>query len=30
MKKILIPIDGSPLSVKVGESAVELGKLIGA
>ena len=30
MKKILIPIDGSPLSVKVGESAAELGKLLGA
>lgn len=30
MKKILVPIDGSPLSVKVGESAVKLGKLIGA
>ena len=30
MKKILIPIDGSPLSVKVGESAAELGRLIGA
>ncbi|HPX00134.1 MAG TPA: universal stress protein, partial [Sedimentibacter sp.] len=30
MKKILIPIDGSPLSVKVGESAVKLGKLINA
>jgi nucleotide-binding universal stress UspA family protein len=30
MKKILIPIDGSPLSVKVGENAVQLGKLIDA
>lgn len=30
MKKILIPIDGSPLSVKIGEKAVELGKLIDA
>ncbi len=30
MKKILIPIDGSPLSVKIGEKAVQLGRLIGA
>ena len=30
MKKILIPIDGSALSVKIGEKAVELGKLIDA
>lgn len=28
MKKILIPIDGSPISVKAAEKAVALGKLI--